>query len=119
MTIQDLYEKYHIMPNLKLHQLRVAAVAQTICESFDILVDTETVVQACLLHDMGNIVKSDFSVFPDSFYMPEGKVYWQKIKEEYVTKYGTNDHHATIEIVQELGVSEKVIECIDGIDLFR
>jgi HD superfamily phosphodiesterase len=119
MTIYEIYEKYHIMPNLQLHQLRVAAVAEQICEGFDVVIDKDAVVKACLLHDMGNIVKSDFSVFPESFYLPEGSAYWKNIKEQYVIKYGTDDHHATLVIARELGVSQNVIECIDGINLFR
>ena len=45
------------MPNLAMHQLRVAGVAMQICESLDTNIDTNSVVKACLLHDMGNIIK--------------------------------------------------------------
>jgi 5'-deoxynucleotidase YfbR-like HD superfamily hydrolase len=53
------------MRNLQLHQLRVAAVGQIICESIPDFDETEEVVTTCLLHDMGNIIKFDLNYFPE------------------------------------------------------
>ena len=103
------------MQNLQLHQLRVASVACQICISLTNKVDTESVVKACLLHDMGNIIKFDLSYFPE-FNKPEGIDYWKQVQDEYIEKYGHNEHHATIEIVKELGCSDSITSLIDAID---
>lgn len=113
-TIIEIYQRYQIMPILQLHQLRVAAVAQKICESLKQPVDTTAVVQACLLHDMGNILKFDFTVLPESL-QPEGLTYWQSMKESFQKKYGLEEHQATLAIADELGVSKSARALIDAI----
>lgn len=114
MTAQEAYDKYKIMPTLQLHQLRVAAVGQMLCDSILDFKDTKEVVTTCLLHDMGNIIKFDLNYFPE-FLKPEGLEYWQKIKDEYIQKYGTDEHHATQSIIAELVDSEKVKEYADQV----
>jgi hypothetical protein len=63
---------------------------------------------------MGNIIKSDFSVFPD-FCEPQGVAYWEGVKSEFVQKYGMKTHHANIAIAQELMLPQRVIDIIDAI----
>src|SRR4051812_46159318 len=111
--VSDIYAEYKIMPPLQLHQLRVAAVAAMICNSLP-GVDKETVVIACLFHDMGNIIKSDLLYFPE-FIQPEGLDYWKKVKQEYIQKYGADEEEATKEIAREIKLPQKVMSCIDAI----
>jgi len=90
------------MPNLREHQLRVAGVAKIICKSLqEKEVEADTIVIACLLHDMGNIIKFKLELFPE-FLKPEGLDYWKEIQEEYVRKYGKDEHVATIQIAKEV-----------------
>lgn len=103
------------MPNLVMHQLRVAAVASFLCDSLSIKVDKESVIKACLLHDMGNIIKFQLEKFP-KFNEPEGTKYWQKVKDEYINKYGKDEHKASTEIAKELGISSYIVELINSID---
>ena len=71
MTILEIYEKYKIMPQLRTHMLRVAAVGKIVCDAVNEkvkqnrgeFVNTKNVVTACLLHDMGNIIKFDLNYF--------------------------------------------------------
>jgi predicted HD phosphohydrolase len=114
MTIQKIYDKYQIMPNLQLHQLRVAGVAQILCDSIIDFQDKNDVVITCLLHDMGNIIKSDFSYFPE-FLEPEGLEYWQEVKTKFIEKYSNDEHVATKMIVKEIIDSEKIIRNVDQI----
>ncbi len=105
------------MPNLQAHQMRVAGVAMQICESMEkggIAVDKTRVVTACLLHDMGNIIKSDLNYFPE-FLEPQGFEYWQNVQNEYFQKYGRNEHEATLKILKELEISSAVMVIVDGI----
>ena len=111
--VSEIYSEYKIMPALQQHQLRVAAVAAMICDSIPD-VDKESVVIACLFHDMGNIIKSDLSYFPE-FIQPAGLAYWEKVKQEYIQKYGADENAATTEIVKEIGLPRKAMERIEAI----
>lgn len=112
--IEDIYKQYHTMPNLQLHQVRVAAVAMQICDGFDLSVDRERVALACLLHDMGNIVKFKFGKIPE---LLEGVdiQYWEKIQKEYIDKYGDNDHEVNMAIISEIDVGKEVYDIADSI----
>ena len=104
------------MPNLVMHQIRVAAVAMQICESFDLEIDKESIIKACLLHDMGNIIKFQLDIFPEQN-EPEGIEYWKTVKNEYISKYGVNEHQASLLIALELGVLDHIkdlIYCVDS-----
>lgn len=103
------------MPNLALHQLRVAAVASLICDSLAIKVDKESIIKACLLHDMGNIIKFKLDHFP-KLNEPEGLDYWQGIKYDFILKYGNNEHQASLEIATELDLDPLVLDLIDCVD---
>jgi|SRR3989339_62863 len=113
-TIQQIYSDYKIMPNLQLHQLRVASVAKIIAENFKEKLDKESIVIACLFHDMGNIIKFNFSYFTE-FLKPEGLEYWQAVKNEYIKKYGHEEHLATELIAKEINVSPQAMECLKQI----
>ncbi len=109
MSIQEIYKKYNIMPNLQLHQLRVASVSKIICDSISDFKNTDEVIVSCLLHDMGNIIKFDLSYFPE-FTKPEGLNYWQGVKDEYIKKYGNSEHLATEMIIKEITDSDVILE---------
>ena len=96
------------MPNLQMHQLRVAGVVSQLCDSLNLEVTKETLIITCLLHDMGNIIKSRLDYFPE-FIKPEGLGYWQNVKDEFIQKYGEDEHEATVQIIKELGLPERVV----------
>lgn len=73
--------------------------------------DTDSVVMAALLHDMGNIIKFDLKMFPE-FLKPEGYDYWKTVQDEYFVKYGKDEHEATYAIAKEIDVSNRVFELI-------
>ena len=103
------------MPQLVIHQLRVASVAMTVCDSLDITVDEDSIIKACLFHDMGNIIKFQLDKFPE-WNEPEGTEYWKKVKDECILKYGDNEHKASLMIGKEIGLSSKILELINGMD---
>ncbi len=111
-SIEEIYQEHKLMPNLKEHMYRVAAVASIICDNFKENLDKEKIIEACLLHDMGNIIKFDLNYFPE-FTKPEGVEYWSDIQKEYKERYGNDEHHATIAISKELNVSQRVLGLID------
>jgi len=110
------------MPSLQLHQLRVAAVAKMICDNFNPpagrAINTNDVLLAALFHDMGNIIKSDLTTFPD-FVAPEGLEHWSAIRESFIERYGPDTHKANVVIARELGLPEPAVSLIDGIGFSR
>jgi hypothetical protein len=115
----EIYEAYRTMPNLQLHQLRVASVAKMVCGAFAEPIDVKSIVTACLFHDMGNIIKSNFDHFPDSFRGPQTREYWEVVKRDYIEKYGSNTHEANLSIARELGLPDEVRQLIDDISFSR
>lgn len=111
-TVQEIYEEYKIFPNLQKHMLRVAAVASLICDAMEISVDKENIVVAELFHDMGNIIKSNPSSLPE-FFQPEGVEHWMRIKQEFISRYGPDEHHANVAIIKEIGLSERAVFLAD------
>lgn len=110
--ISEIYYEYKIIPSLQEHMLRVAAVASFICDNFSEPLAKEDIITACLLHDMGNIVKFNMNLLLE-FFEPEGIEYWQKVKEKYITKYGSNDHETNLKIIKELGFSGDILSLVD------
>ena len=82
------------------------------------LIDRKNIITACLLHDMGNIIKFDLS-FTDKLnpgkFTKNDLTYWQKVKDAYIQKYGPDVHQASILVAKELGVNDRIIELIDCI----
>ena len=113
MTILEIYAKYNLMQNLQEHQLRVAAVAQMVCDAFHGNLQTQYIVSACMLHDMGNILKFDLAKFPE-FLLPQGLEYWESVKADVAQKYCADEHEATYRIAKEIGVSKKTLEIMQG-----
>lgn len=102
------------MPTLQLHQLRVASVAKLICDNFDEKLDTESVVLACLFHDMANIIKSELERFPD-FLQPAGLEYWKSVKADYFNKYGPDEHVATVVIARGISLPDSAVSLLKRI----
>lgn len=113
-TIIEIYNDYQIMPMLQVHMLRVAAVAKSICDHHKISLDTENIVSACLIHDMGNIIKFKLDYFPEAV-KPEGLEYWTKVQKEFMEKWGDEQHRATNKIAEEIGISSKTRQYLDRI----
>lgn len=112
-TVIEIYKEYRLMSGLQMHQLRVAAVGALLAR-VTLGIHERDVILTCLFHDMGNIIKSQLDVFPE-FLEPEGLAYWQKVKEEYVQKFGDDEHDASVAIARELALPAKVVEMIDTI----
>lgn len=122
MKITEVYEKYKVMPNLAEHQFRVAAVGKIIADTLTPAFsqrEREDVVIACLLHDIGNIIKFDLSKSKNLLNVDLDLEYWQRVKDEFIEKYGADEHVASVEIVKELGVSKRVAELVDCVDFYH
>ncbi|OHB19723.1 MAG: hypothetical protein A2854_03650 [Parcubacteria group bacterium RIFCSPHIGHO2_01_FULL_56_18] len=111
MRAREIYERYQVPPWLQLHQVRVAAVGKLLAESLTDPVDTHLIVMTCLVHDIGAIVKFDFSpsvlAALDDVCPPEDVPHWIAVQEEMHARYGTREYPATDAIIGELDL-EKV-----------
>jgi len=115
--ITDIYEEYKIIPILQMHQLRVAAVAWQLCDSLDVYLDKESIINACLLHDMGNIIKFDLDQTKLIFGLSDFETSKLKnLQEEFIKKYGNDEEEANAKIARELGMSEEIVKIISEND---
>ncbi len=113
MKITDIYEEYKNTPMLAMHQIRTAAVALMICDSLSLETDKENIVKACLIHDIGNVIKFDLKQTKSIFGLSDSEIIEIKeIQDEFIQKYGLNEHEATGAIAMELGVSSIIIDLI-------
>lgn len=113
-TITEIYDEYKIMPNLRQHMYRVAAVGEMIIDHLELDVDKDEILQALLFHDMGNLIKFKLGAIPE-FLEPQGLAYWQKVQDEMRDKYGPDEHAAHIAIAHEIGAGDRVAELVDCI----
>jgi hypothetical protein len=115
MLITEIYRKYQILPNLQLHHFRVTAVAKLIAQNSTIELDIDSIIRACLLHDMGNIVKFNLGLFPENL-QPQGLLYWQAVKDDLIARYGKDEHLVALSIAKEVGVSSRVLQLIQAVN---
>lgn len=109
-TAAQIYEEYRIPSWLQEHQLRVAAVAKYVAERIA-GTDVDLVVQGGLFHDMGNILKFDFSSdLLLSRVKEEGVEHWRAIYNDFRANYGDEEHAATHAIGVEIGLREDALQ---------
>ena len=107
MTIIDVYNKYHIPKNLQLHMLHVTACASLILDNWEgKRINKESIIRVCLLHDMGNIAKINDNPDNDEMFI--------KIRNQFIDKYGQDDHKISLEIGKKLGLSENELNIMQG-----
>ena len=107
-TVREIYEKYQVPPWLQLHQVRVAAVGKMVCDALQEDINTDLVVRACLVHDIGAIVKFDFTYQThetlQNLCQPEDIPHWIEVQVRMREKYGMKEYTATEAIIRELGL---------------
>ncbi len=115
MTIKEVYSHFKINQGLQLHMLRVGAVAKTISDNYGSDIDTQNIVSACLMHDLGNILKFKFDNDDfNSFLEPEGVDFWRKRKVEVELEYGVNEDEVTIKMINELKVDPEISRVVEA-----
>lgn len=100
MIISEIYKKYRINKGLQEHMIRAGAIAHMLAEHSQLLIDRTVAVSACLLHDMGNLIKSTPQDLPELF-EPEGVEYWCAVQKEMTVQY-KDVETATMSIVEEI-----------------
>ena len=116
-SINAIYDRFLIPPNLRLHMYRAGSVAEIVCDNWKgAKPNCDDAIAACLLHDIGNIVKFDLDnpasvelLGMDAKNLSRLKI----VKQEAMAKYGDTDYKATHSMLEELGIAERVIYIID------
>lgn len=116
MKIRNVYKKYKIPFNLQNHMLRAAAVGAFIVNYWKAKpLDKNSIIQALLLHDMGNIIKFDFKYSHLMGDEEKNIDHWKKVQQEFKEKYGNNEHEATTQIAKEVGLEAEAFELLEAI----
>jgi hypothetical protein len=109
MNVEHVYKKLDLPQNLTQHMLTVAYLVGLARGSWqdDTAVDWDRLTVAALLHDIGNIVKFDLKNYPELLGAEVGRLeYWQSKQAELIARYGSDDHEATDQMLNELGVDD-------------
>jgi len=110
MNVLDIYEQYKLPPQLQRHQLEVAAVGIYVVDHWQgPKIHKKSLLEALLLHDMGNIVKFKRPFLGE---MEARAEYWEKVQNEFIAKYGRHTHTVTETIIEQIGVSKDVAEIV-------
>lgn len=115
-TIQFIYNQAKVPPNLQRHMLRAAAAAEIIIDHWNgQTLARETILRVLLLHDIGNIVKCEFDKHPELLEEELGNIsYWRKVQEEYICRFGKDDHLASHVLASEFGLTEEELTLLDA-----
>ena len=106
------------MPNnVRKHMMRVAAITELICESMNPKIDSSDLVAVSLIHDLGNIVKMDFS-HKEKILLLDKKDqknigFLKQKQNEFWEKYGKDDNKVNELIAKEMGVTKRVLYLLE------
>lgn len=111
--IGNVYERFNIPPNLREHMLRVARVAGTILKNWHGQeLNKEDIIAVCLIHDLGNIVKMDFSseIGIKMLGKEANRIeHWKKVRQDIIKKYGEDEYQASRKMAEELDINKRLL----------
>ena len=111
-NIKGIYDRFLILPNLRLHMYRTAAVAEMMCDNWKgAAINKQDIAAACLLHDIGNIVKFDLGEKRSIALLgrsAKNLKYWLRVKKDTMRRYGRSDNEATHNMLVALRANRKV-----------
>lgn len=120
MKITDLYSIYKLPPNLQRHLFLVSAVGKYIVDHWQgPKINREQVVKTLLVHDLGNLVKYDFSSQAQLLDSSLDPLYWSEVQEELIRRYGSKDIKATTSMLEELGIDRKTRQYVTRMNASR
>ncbi len=110
----SVYKEFGIPPNLQEHMARVYGIVCFLENHWKgDQIDWNLVKKVALLHDMGNVVRFDFDNHPEFLGDEQKNIeHWKQIQKEVIAKYGTDDHEATKQMLQQIGIDQDSINII-------
>lgn len=117
MRISQLYDEYMVPKNLQEHMLRVGALAKIITENWKgEEVDKKAIVQACVFHDIAKPMTFDLAKQAQFGMTPEDIKKLGVLQEHLKSKFGTDEHRATVEICKEIGLGQTSVRLVDNLE---
>ena len=103
--------------NLQEHMLRVASLAKIILDHWNgPAIDKKAIIQACVFHDIAKPMKFDLAKQAQFGMSAIEITNLDKLQHYLKTLYGDDEHHTTIEICKEIGVSQTAIKIINDLE---
>ena len=117
MNIAKAYKKYSTPKNLQEHMLRVAALSKIIVDNWNgPAINKPAIITACVIHDIAKPVMFDLSK-QAQFGMTQKEISdLYKLQEIIKTKFGTDEHSATVEMCKDLRAGKDVIKILENIE---
>lgn len=116
MKLLEVYKKFGSPPNLQEHMLRVNGIVSFLEKHWTgEPLDWRIAKKAAMLHDLGNIVKLDFVKY--AHFLGDEIVnleQWKNIQTKMIEAYGTDDHEATIKMLNEIRAEREIVEIISN-----
>ncbi|RJQ26158.1 HD domain-containing protein [Candidatus Parcubacteria bacterium] len=117
MKIHQIYKDYKIPQSLQEHMLRVAALAQIIVEEWkDLQIDKLSIVQTCLFHDIAKSMTFDLAKQKQFGMLEEDIENLRKHQENLKSKYGKDEHLATVKICEKIGLSKTSVKLVNNLE---
>ncbi|MFW5866093.1 MAG: HD domain-containing protein [Nanoarchaeota archaeon] len=114
-TIDDIYDHFSIPFFLRTHMKTVASIGEFLCRYLDTDLDSDCIVAALLLHDLGNVVKFDLdSSLSKQLCSSKEKEQLQQLQSDLKVRYGKSAPEATKQMIEELGVPDKIKWLVDN-----
>lgn len=112
--IDEIYARFQVPAHLQHHMRLVAGVTLWLVDHCKEPVDRDLLLACAFVHDLGNIVKFDFSQpLEKGMEHPEEIEELKKVQVEMEERYGKKDHHATMMMLNELGVDKKILNVLE------
>ncbi len=117
MTVRQVYQEYQTPQTLQEHMLRVASLANILTNSWiGISLNKDAIVKACAIHDIAKPITFDLAK-QAQYGMSESDI--EKLRQfqiEIKTKYGEQEHQATIGICKTVGCDETTVRLVDNLE---
>lgn len=120
MKVKQIYKEYMVPQNLQEHMIRVAALAEIILAHWTSKkVDKKAVVHACLFHDIAKPMTFDPSKQTQFGMPPKNIAKLKELQKRIKEDYGTDEHHATVKICEDIGLISAAVKLVDNLEWKR
>lgn len=106
-----------IPQNLQKHMLRVAVLAEILLKHWmGKKLDDKAIVQACIFHDVAKPMNFNLTKQAQFDMSPSDITRLEKLQKDLRNKYGDNEHHATVKICEEIGLSPTAVKLVNNLE---
>lgn len=117
MKVSQVYKNYQTPQSLQTHMLRVASFAKILLNNWTgATLDKNAIIKACAIHDIAKPMAFDLAK-QAKFGMAERDIEKLRLLQiELKTKYGEQEHRATIGICKTVGCDKNTVKFVDNLE---